>query len=225
MSPAVGIAALWLLFAATHMGLSSRTLRPRAVAALGDRGFLGAYSLLALAIFVALCWLYFSHRHAGASIWPPLVTSRAGLWAIYAAQCVAWTLVVAGNVSPTPAVVGMTEARRPKEARGVHRITRHPTFMGLGLFGGLHLLVMGAASDVAFWAGFPLFALIGAAHQDGRKLATLGPEYRIWHAGTGFLPFTGRDTLRGLREIQLWVYAVALGTTVTLRWLHGPLFH
>jgi uncharacterized membrane protein len=225
MSPAIGIAALWLLFAATHMGLSSRRVRPRLVAAFGERGFLGAYSAVALAIFVALVWLYIAHRHAGALLWAPLVTSRAGVWAVYAGQCVAWTMVVAGNLSPTPAVVGMTEARRPKEARGVHRITRHPTFMGLGLFGGLHLLVMGFASDAAFWAGFPLFALLGSAHQDARKLATLGPDYRSWHAGTAFLPFTGRDTLRGLREIPAFVYAIGIGTAAVLRWLHGPVFH
>jgi len=225
MSIALGIAALWLLFAATHMGLSSRSLRPRLVAALGERGFLGAYSLVALAIFVGLCWLYFSHRHAGALLWAPLVASRTGLWAVYAGQLVAWTLIVAGNASPTPAALGVPAARKPKEARGVHRITRHPTFMGVGLFGALHLLVMGSASDVAFWAGFPLFALVGCAHQDARKLATLGPDYRSWHGGTAFVPFTGRDTLRGLREIPAFVYAIGLGTVVVLRWLHGPVFH
>ena len=225
MSPSIGIAALWLLFAATHVGLSSRSVRPRLVAVLGERGFLGAYSVVALALFVPLCWLYFSHRHAGALLWTPLVTSRAVLGAVYAGQVVAWTMIVAGNVSPTPAALGVPAARKPKEARGIHRITRHPTFMGVGLFGVLHLLVMGFASDVAFWAGLPLFALVGCAHQDARKLATLGPDYRSWHAGTAFLPFTGRNAVRGLREIPTFVYVVGLATTVLLRWLHGPVFH
>ena len=45
----------------------------------------------------------------------------------------------------------MLTAQRAKEARGIHRITRHPTFMGgVGLLAALHLLVMGFATDVAF---------------------------------------------------------------------------
>jgi uncharacterized membrane protein len=224
MSTTTGIVVLWLLFAATHMVFSSRSVRPRLVAALGERGFLGAYSLIALAIFVPLCWRYFANRHQGALLWAPFVTSTAALWIVYALQAVAWTLIIAGSVSPSPVTVGLPEERRAKEPRGVHLVTRHPLFMGVGLFGALHLLVMGFASDVAFWAGLPLFALLGCAHQDARKLATQ-PDYRAWHADAPFLPFTGRSTLRGLREIPAWVYAVAIAATAVLRWLHGPLFH
>lgn len=225
MSPTLAIALLWLLFAATHMCMSSQALRPRLVAVLGEKGFLGAYSVVALGVFTALCWVYFANRHAGALLYAPLITSTASLWALYVAQAVAWLLVIAGSVSPSPVTVGLPEERRAKVARGVHLITRHPLFMGVGLFGALHLLVMGFASDVAFWAGFPLFIAIGLAHQDRRKLATLGPDYRAWHAATPFLPFTGSATLRGLREIPIFVYAIALAATTGLRWLHGPLFH
>jgi uncharacterized membrane protein len=223
MSVTLGIVGLWLLFAATHMGMSSRSLRPRLVAALGPVGFAVAYSVVALAVFSALCWLYFGNRHAGASLWSPLVTGTAGLWTIYVLQAVAWTLVVASFVQPSPATVGLPAEMRAREPHGVHWITRHPLFMGVGLFGALHLLVMGFASDVAFWAGLPLFAALGCAHQDRRKLAT-EPEFRAWHDATPFLPFSGASTLRGLREIPAWVYAAGVALTVALRWLHGPLF-
>lgn len=222
MSVTLGIVALWALFAATHMGLSSQRLRPRLVASLGERGFLGVYSLVALAIFTALCWLYFSNRHTGALLYAPPPIGVAGLWAIYVLQGVAWTLVVAGNLSPSPASIA-PDPKRGAEPRGVHLLTRHPLFMGVALFGALHLLVMGFASDVAFWAGFPLFAAIGCAHQDRRKLATL-PGYGAWHAATPFLPFTGRATLRGLRELPPLAIAIGVALTVALRWLHGPLF-
>jgi uncharacterized membrane protein len=224
MSIAMQIVLLWLLFAATHMALSSRRWRPRLVASLGEQGFLGAYSLVALVIFVALVWRYWTHRHEGMLLYTPPTLGVAGLWTLYVLQGVAWTLTIAGILSPSPATVGLPEERRAKEARGIHRITRHPLFMGVGLFGALHLLVMGFATDVAFWAGFPLFAIAGCAHQDRRKLATEGPEYRAWHEAAPFLPFTGRDTLRGLREIPLLALAIGIATTVVLRWLHGPLF-
>jgi uncharacterized membrane protein len=106
----------------------------------------------------------------------------------------------------------------------VHLLTRHPVFMGAGIFGALHLLGMGFASDVAFWAGFPLFALIGCAHQDRRKLATEGADYRAWHERTPFLPFTGRETLRGLRELSPLAIPIGVALATVLRLLHGPLF-
>jgi uncharacterized membrane protein len=216
------VAALWLLFAATHMGLSSRTLRPRLVATLGERGFLGVYSLVALAIFTALVWIYMANRHQGALLYVPPPLGVAGLWTLYLLQGVAWTLVVAGNLSPSPAA-RVPESMRAKQPRGVHRITRHPLFMGVGLFGGLHLAVMGFASDVAFWAGFPLFAIAGCWHQDRRKLATQ-PDYRAWHAATPFLPFASRDAWRGIRELPPLAIAVGVALTVALRWLHGVVF-
>ena len=221
MSATGVIAGIWVLFAVTHMGLSSRAWRPRLVATLGAQGFLGAYSLLAIAIFTALIWFYLGHRHEGPQLWTPSIGSL-GLWMIYALQGVAWVLVVAGGVSPSPAALGAPEAG---PARGVHLLTRHPVFMGVGLFGALHLFVMGFASDVAFWAGFPLFAAIGCAHQDRRKLAAEGAAYRAWHAATPFLPFTGRETLRGLRETPRLAIAIGVFLATGLRLLHAPLFH
>lgn len=218
----LAVALLWALFAATHMVLSSRTLRPRLAGALGERGFLGVYSLVAFAAFVPLVWVYIANRHEGALLWA-LPIGTAGLWALYVGQGIAWTIALAGLTSPSPATVGLPEDRRPTEPRGIHRITRHPLFMGLGLSGLLHLPVNGFASDVAFWAGFPLFAILGCAHQDARKRATQA-GYADWIARTPFLPFAGASALRGLRELSPAIVVAGVAVTVSLRWLHGPLF-
>ncbi len=69
MESTAQIAALWILFGATHMGLSSLRLRPALVSNLGDRGFLAAYSLVALAVFVPLTVVYAGHRHEGALLY------------------------------------------------------------------------------------------------------------------------------------------------------------
>jgi len=219
----LAIALLWALFAATHMALSSTTWRPRLVAALGERAFLGVYSLVAFATFVPIVWYYMAHRHEGALLWA-LPIGTAGLWALYAGQAVAWTLVVAGLASPSPATVGLPENRRPTEPRGVHRITRHPLFMGVGLAGLLHLPVNGFASDVAFWVGFPLFAIVGCAHQDARKRRTQ-VGYAEWVAGTPFLPFPGVDAFWGAMELLPTIGMVGVAVTIGLRILHGQLFH
>jgi uncharacterized membrane protein len=96
--------------------------------------------------------------------------------------------------------------------------------MGAGLFGLLHLLVASVnAAELAFFGGFPLFALVGCAHQDRRKLASADAGFRSFHDQTPFLPFTGSGTLRGLAEMPL---ALLLGValTVLLRWYHPVWF-
>ena len=60
-------------------------------------------------------------------------------------------------------------ATKPGTVKGVLRITRHPLFAGLALWGLAHVLVNGFLSDVVFFGGFPLFSLLGGAHQDARK--------------------------------------------------------
>ena len=205
---AAEIAALWVAFIGTHMGLSSLRWRARIVARLGgERPFLGLYSVVALALFVPMVWCYWTHRHAGPLLWywggsPPV------RWVMYAGMGVALTLLVAGFMRPSPASL----VSGPAEPRGAFRITRHPVLMAVGLFGLVHLL--GARvhlSELAFFAGFPVFALIGSRHQDQRKLATAGAEFRSFHSQTPWLPFTGRGTLRGLAELPL---AVAIGVAL-----------
>jgi uncharacterized membrane protein len=201
------------------MGLSSLRLRPRLVAALGAGPFQGVYSLVALLFFVPLVWTYFAHKHAGALLWSiPLGTGLR--WPLYIGMGVAFVLVVAGLLQPSPAAIGS----RTTEPRGVHRITRHPVFMGTGLFGLLHLAPNGFSADVAFFGGFPLFALLGCWHQDRRKLAEGGETFRSFYAQTPFLPFTGRDTLRGLRELSPLALALGIALTVALRVWHRQLF-
>ena len=224
MHAALCIGALWLLFAVTHMGFSSLRLRPRLVGAMGPRAFQGVYSLIALVVFSGLFWFYLAHRHQGPLLWA-IPIGPVALWTIYVLQGVAWTLVVAGAIQPSPAMVAGFTGKMPEriEPRGVQRITRHAIFMGVALFGLLHLPMNGFLTDAIFWAAFPVFTILGCWHQDQRKLATEGEVFRAFHAATPFLPFTGRDTLRGLSEMPL---AIVIGVVLTLalRLLHGPLW-
>jgi len=220
---ALWIAAFWILFAATHMGLSGQGLRPRLVARLGDRGFQGVYSLVALATFVPLVWSYYAHKHTGPYLWN-LVRLPGVKWIGYGLMGAALVLVVAGLVQPSPA------SMRPGKplVRGVARITRHPLFMGFGLWGVAHLLLaMVHASELAFFGGFAIFAVVGCEHQDQRKLATLGESYRAYVAATPFLPFSSKGFVRGLVEMPMPI-AVAGGIALafalrqyTHAWLAG----
>ncbi len=213
------IVALWIAFAATHMGLASVSLRPRLVSRLGERGYQGVYSLVALATFVPMVSLYFRNQHLGPHLWY-LGHLPAVRWLAYLAMAVALVLMVGGLIQPSPA--GIAPGR--PEPRGVLRITRHPLFMGAGLFGLVHLLVANLnAAELAFFAGFPIFAVIGCRHQDLRKLASGDPAFVRFHAETAFLPFTRGDLLRALAESAPAI-VVGLGLTLLLRWFHAGWF-
>ena len=138
-SRARGRAAL-AAFTATHMGLSSLRVRPRLVAALGEMGFLGLYSVIALAIFVPLIWLYFTSKHAGALLWylprGPLFT-RGRLRGHGASRSCCWCRASCARARA---------ASSPGDAtpRGVYRITRHPMVMAFVVFALVHLLPNGS---------------------------------------------------------------------------------
>jgi uncharacterized membrane protein len=219
MSPTAAIVTLWLAFAGTHMALSSSGIRERLVRAVGGNAFAGLYSLIALVLFVPLVRTYFAHKHAGPLLWSiPVGPALRG--AIYLAMAVAFVLMVAGLVRPSPAnlVPGDTTPR------GALLITRHPLFMGLGLFGLLHLIPNGNAADVAFFGGFPLFAVVGCWHQDRRKLVSGPPGYPEFYRETPFLPFTGSRTGEGIRELGPLLILGGAAVTALLRYFHPMWF-
>ena len=219
MSPAAQVALLWLAFAGTHLVLASRRVEPALVARLGRQGYLGFYSLVALATFVPLCFVYFTNRHAGEWLWvAPATGALRGL--LYAGLLFAFVLIAASLLRPSPAGLVPGDVR----PGGVYLLTRHPMMTGFALIGALHLVANAAASDVAFFGGLALFPLIGARHQDQRKLAGGDPGFRAFHAATPFLLFSGRETLRGLRELPPLAVAVGLGLGLGARWLHGSLW-
>jgi uncharacterized membrane protein len=218
----VTILVLWIAFAATHMGLSARSLRPRLVAALGERPFAGVYSLVALAIFVPLVWIYFANQHAGPHLWY-LGGSGAVRWLVYVGMALALCLVIGGLARPSPASMAAATGGEA-EPRGVLRITRHPVFMGFGLFGLVHLLGANVnAAELTFFGGFPVFALLGCWHQDRRKLATLGDSYRRFHGQTALLPFARGGLVAAVGEAYVPI-AIGVAISVLLRLVHPSWF-
>lgn len=219
MDPALGIALLWLAFTATHVGMSSLRLRPRLVGTLGEVGFIGLYSLVALGIFVPLIRLYFASKHAGALLWS-LPRGPLLRWTVYVCMGVAFVLLVSSLLKPSPGGVVPGETK----PRGVYRITRHPMVMAFVVFALVHLLPNGSSADVAFFGGFAAFALIGAAHQDRRKLVVGPPGYREFYESTPFLPFTGRETLAGLRELSPIAVVAGVLLAAAIYYFHSTWF-
>jgi uncharacterized membrane protein len=220
MSATLTIIALWLAFAGSHIGLSSAKIRPQLIARLGEAPFFGLYSLVSLALFVPLVLTYFANKHAGPLLWS--IPIGPGLrWAIYVGMAIAFVLMVSGLVRPSPGSIVPGDPT----PRGALRLTRHPLFMGLGIFGLLHLIPNGNAADVAFFGGFPIFAVVGCRHQDQRKLVVGPPDFPQFYRETPFLPFTGDHTADGIRELGPVVILGGLGVTWLLRYFHPSWFN
>ena len=210
------IVVLLLLFASSHMLLSSRAIRARLVARLGDRVFLAAYSVIAIVFFAPLVYYYFTHRHSGPLLWSVEVTGLVEFLLVLA-NVFGTVLLVAGVMRPSPASVTGAPLDEPA---GVHRITRHAVFMGMGIWALAHLIANGFASDVAFFGGIVLFVLVGSWHQDRRKLAGGDPAFQRFHAATAFVPFTSREALRGLMELPPVPVIVGIVVALVARYLH-----
>ncbi len=223
MSAAYWIAFWWVIFAATHTALSSLPVRQRFVAVLGEKVFLGFYSLIAFATLIPLASVYFSNRHAGGLLW--VLVSTPGVRPLAMILSVLGiALVVASLFQPSPALAGLKQARGP---HGLTRITRHPLFMGIALWAAGHLMVNGALTDALFFGGMLAFSLAGAAHQDARRRVTDRERLGRFFAETSFLPFgailTGRNRL-AWSELPWAALAAGAAVAAAIYALHPWLF-
>ncbi len=214
MSPTTRILLLWAGFGATHIGLSSLPVRGRIVARIGERPFQVLYALVAYTFFIPLVWTFFAYKQGGTWLW---ILQRGTLsrWGIYAALALAFVLLIASFVRPSPASL----MRGDPTPRGVYRITRHPFAMALAIFALLHLPPnIGRNPEVAFCGGLIAFSVLSCWHQDRRKLALGLRGFHEFYEATPFFPFTGRAALRGIRELSPLVVGLGIGATIISRY-------
>jgi len=227
MDPVFAIALLALLFLGSHLVISSRAVRPRLIAIFGEDRYAGVYSIVALATFIPLCFVFARHKHSGAMLWDlrnvPIVR-----WLVWLLMLLAIIILVAGFITPNPgSMSALGEAKQASTARGVLKISRHPSFIAFSTFGLAHLLMNGFLGDVIFFGTFPALSIIGGKHQDARKEAQLGAAYKSLKATTSFFP--GLALVRGR---QHWTAAdtpwtaimIGVALTALILWLHPMIF-
>ena len=134
---------------------------------------------------------------------------------------VAFVLAACALVQPSPQGLAGDPTKPPTP---MQRLTRHGLFLGVALFGLLHLIPNGFATDVAFFGGMAIFGVVGRWHQDRRKLALEPETYPPFYAQTAFLPFTGREPLHALRGLAPLGIALGVLLTLLLRYYHALLF-
>lgn len=206
-----------IAFVGTHFLLSHPLRRPL-VRLAGEKGFLGLYSVIALATFV---WLAFAYRAAPEQL--PLWPVGDVAWAIGTIVMLVGSILFMGSLVRNPALPEAKTDNVP-EARGVFAITRHPMMWGFALWGAVHILVFPEPSNIVLSAAIIILALVGAHFQD-RKKQQLQPDFwPEWERRTSYLPFAAIAAGRA-RIGKIGMHALAGGITVWLvaTWAHFPL--
>jgi uncharacterized membrane protein len=214
-------AAAFLL--ATHYGISSTPVRAWLVARLGERLYLGLYSLIALG---AIIWVISAYARAPyAPLWP---TPAWLAWVPLIVMPFALVLAVSGLSTLNPTAVGAPDTLgRAEPVRGIFRVTRHPFMWSVGLWAGAHIIANGDLAGLVLFATFGTLALLGTWLIDRKFAARRGADWQRFAAATSNLPFAailaGRQRLV-LAEIGWWRIALALVVYVGLLAAHPWLF-
>ena len=212
-----------IVFVATHLGLSSTGLRGVLVRAIGERGFLALYSIVAV---VAIVWLVLAFRASGATsvLWGP---GQRGV--AFALMPFAFVSLVGGFVVRNPTAVGQEgQVQAAGEGEGMLRITRHPFQWAVVLWAVVHIAANGDIASVLFFGSLGIVSFAGTFLIDRKKAARLGAAWQPFASATSNVPFAailaGRNRLV-LRELALPIaLGIALYAVVLLwahRWLGG----
>ena len=204
MSAETKILLWWFLFAGTHIVGSSVPVRTFLIGKLGNPGFKGVYSLVSFSTFVPLCYIYASHKHAGAFLFSPPSSMRlvAGVLMLLAIIVLAQGL---STPSPLTTQAEMSDMF-PSRARGIQRITRHPLNFAFAIFGAADMLSNTFVGDWIFFGGFVIYGLLSAIHQDRRTFASGREAIAQFQSETSVLPFGA--ILRGTQRLAFGEYNI-----------------
>lgn len=207
-----GLIAAAIAFVASHLLLSG-PLRPPAARAMGERGFLLGYSLVALATF-SLMVFAFIRAPRGPALWDgtALVPWLAASLLTVVALALFLASLVGNPALPQAKVAGLA-ARNPG---GVFRITRHPMMMAFALWGVAHILVAPTGRTIVLCLAVIVLALVGSRQQDQRKLAQFPFDWKAWMERTAFWPRLSALPVLG----ATWL--VALLAWLAATWAHLP---
>jgi len=221
MEPMAMLVFAAAVFLATHY-VSSTPLRSGLVAMVGEKAYLGLYSLVSFAAIAWMIWAYVKAPYE--RLW---VGDEFKVWVIVLMP-ISLISIIAGGMTRNPSAVRQENMLSSMgEPRGILRITRHPVQWGIALWALLHLIARGDIASVIFFGGFALLAISGSMLIDARKNRTLGAEWQRFASVTSNIPFgaivQGRNQFR-FEEIGWKKVLIGLGVYFVFIFLHPYLF-
>jgi uncharacterized membrane protein len=183
-------AACWLFL---HIGVSGTRLRDVAVARLGERGFMIAYSIASFVVIFLMVMAWRRTPEETVYLW----TAPAWLrWILAACMLPAFVLFMASH-KRNPTSIG--HKAMGEEPRGIQRVTRHPMLWSFAIWGAVHVIGNGDTAALLFFGTFLVTALVGMPSIDAKLARRYGPAWAGFAAQTSVLPFgailAGRNRL------------------------------
>ncbi len=214
-------------FLAIHLLIAGTRMRDVITRGIGERPYLGLFSLASIGMIV---WLVTVYNAAQASAANRVLydLGRGVRDAGVPLVALAFLLGVQGLLMPNPASVQQERAAtRDATVQGVLRITRHPFLWGVVLWSGFHLAANGDLASVIFFGTFFVLALFGTFSIDAKRRRKMGDAWNTFAAKTSNIPFAaalaGRSRLR-IGESFGWRFWVALVAFLALLFLHHRIF-
>ena len=212
-----------IFFVGIHLFVSGTRLRDRLTERIGEKLYLGLFSLASLGGIVWTCAAY--SAAPAIILWQDL--PGAGALAV-AGTLIAFLLAVVGLTTPSPTAAGgeaLLDSGDP--AVGILRVTRHPFLWGVVIWATVHLLTNGDAASLVFFGGLLFLSLRGPGSIDAKRARKLGDQWEVFAARTSIVPFAailgGRNHLV-LSEIPVWKPVVAVAAWAGMLATHGRLF-
>lgn len=207
------LVAAALCFVGTHFALS-HPLRAPVVKRLGAGGFMGLYSLVALATFA---WMAIAFRAVPTGSSPWWNGQGDGAWAIATVVMLIASVLLAGSLRGNPALPDPRAAELARHTpRGIFQVTRHPMMWSFALWSASHILISPTPRVAVLTLAIAFLALIGSRLQDAKKMQQMGESWGIWERRTSFVP---RLTALPQAGAIVWIGGIALWLGAT--WLHG----
>jgi uncharacterized membrane protein len=219
MIDSLTVAAAATAFVGSHFLLSHPLRRPL-VQAIGEKGFLALYSVVAAVTLWAISWTY-----GKAPATAPLWAVGAGLWAVVTVAMLVASVMLLGSLVRNPALPGGAPgAAASASANGVYAITRHPMMWAFAIWGACHILVYPVAKNIVVAVAIMILALVGAALQDRKKEALDPQGWPAWEVRTSYWPFAAIAQGRA-RFGKFGGHALGGGVVVWLAatWAHIPM--
>ena len=220
MSELFWLILLAALFVAQHLGVTSTGLRDRLAGAMGEKAYVGVYSVVSIVLLVLLVRAY-NATVPTALLWPTVDLLRLVPLVL---MPLALLLVIGGVVTRNPTSVGVVlESGAEVPVVGVMRITRHPVQCGILVWSVSHLLANGDLPSLLFFGSFALVSGYGMVLIDRRKQRVFGDGWSAFRDATSLVPFAaifaGRQSLK-LSEIGWLAPLLAAVIFIALWWGH-----
>ncbi|HEV2562114.1 MAG TPA: NnrU family protein [Rhizomicrobium sp.] len=212
------------VFLGIHLLIAGTKVRDAITGAIGERPYLGLFSLASVGVIVWLVMAYNAVQPTAENI--VLYNLGEGVHHFgIPIVALAFLLGVQGLLMPNPTTVQQEGAvSREGTIHGVLRITRHPFLWGVAIWSAFHLAANGDLASVILFGTFLLLSILGTFSIDAKRKRKLGAAWDAFEAKTSNVPFAAviakRNTLN-ITESLGWRFWVALLIFVVVLFSHA----